>query len=83
MVDASLYLTTDGAPLPVERDLRPKATSLVLVPPFLKHFGGPLAGPAYLKGAGERAGHSVQVLDLNEAWIGERIRAIVQPAVRP
>ncbi len=74
MIDVSSYLTTDGAPLPVERVRRPKATSLVLVPPFLKHFGGPLAGPAYLKGAGERAGHSVKVLDLNEAWIGERIR---------
>lgn len=73
MIDASIFLTTDGAPLPVERDLRPMATSLVVVPPFLKHFGGPLAGPAYLKGAGERAGHQVQVLDLNEVWIRERI----------
>jgi hypothetical protein len=39
MIDASIYLTTDGAPLPVERDTRPKASSLLLVPPFLKHFG--------------------------------------------
>jgi hypothetical protein len=73
MIDASIYLTTDGAPLPVERDLRPKASSLLIVPPFLKHFGGPMAGPAYLKGAGERAGHAVTVLDLNRQWIQERI----------
>jgi hypothetical protein len=73
MIDASIYLTTDGAPLPVERDQRPKASSLLLVPPFLKHFGGPMAGPAYLKGAGERAGHAVEVLDLNREWIKERI----------
>ena len=73
MIDASIYLTTDGAPLPVERDQRPKASSLLLVPPFLKHFGGPMAGPAYLKGAGERAGHKVEVLDLNREWIKERI----------
>lgn len=73
MIDASIYLTTDGAPLPVIRDTRPKATSLLLVPPFLKHFGGPMAGPAYLKGAGERAGHTVEVLDLNREWIMERI----------
>ena len=73
MIDASIYLTTDGAPLPIERDTRPKASSLLLVPPFLKHFGGPMARPAYLKGAGERAGHKVDVLDLNRAWIKERI----------
>jgi len=73
MIDASIYLTTDGAPLPIERDTRPKASSLLLVPPFLKHFGGPMAGPAYLKGAGERAGHTVDVLDLNREWIKERI----------
>lgn len=73
MIDVSSYLTTDGAPLPVERDIRPKATSLILVPPFLKHFGGPMAGPAYLKGAGERARHKVDVLDLNREWIRERI----------
>lgn len=73
MIDASIYLTTDGAPLPIERDTRPKASSLLLVPPFLKHFGGPMAGPAYLKGAGERAGHKVDVLDLNREWIKERI----------
>ena len=52
MIDVSSYLTTDGAPLPVIPDLRPKAASVVIVPPFLKHFGGPMAGPAYLKGAG-------------------------------
>ena len=73
MIDASIYLTTDGAPLPALPDLRPKASSIVLVPPFLKHFGGPMAGPAYLKGAGERAGHKVDVLDLNREWIKERI----------
>jgi len=73
MIDASIYLTTDGAHLPVERDPRPKAASLLIVPPFLKHFGGPMAGPAYLKGAGERAGHAVTVLDLNRQWIQERI----------
>jgi hypothetical protein len=73
MIDASIYLTTDGAPLPVERDLRPKAAAVLIVPPFLKHFGGPMAGPAYLKGAGERAGHAVTVMDLNRQWIQERI----------
>ncbi|MEY3851935.1 MAG: hypothetical protein RI910_915 [Verrucomicrobiota bacterium] len=73
MIDASIYLTTDGAPVPVERDLRPKADSLLIVPLFLKHIGGPMAGPAYLKGAGERAGHAVTVLDLNRQWIQERI----------
>jgi hypothetical protein len=73
MIDASIYLTTDGAPLPVILDVRPKATSLLLVPLFLKHFGGPMAGPAYLKGAGERVGHTVDVLDLNREWIKERI----------
>ena len=73
MIDASIYLTTDGDPLPAERDTRPKASSLLVVPPFLKHFGGPMAGPAYLKGAGESAGHTVEVLDLNREWIKERI----------
>jgi hypothetical protein len=53
-----------------------QALSLVIVPPILKHFGGPLAGPAYLKGAGERVGHKVDVLDLNQLWIGERINTI-------
>lgn len=53
--------------------MKPIARSLVIVPPFLKHFGGPMAGPAYLKGAGERAGHVVDVVDLNRAWIAERI----------
>lgn len=53
-----------------------QAQSLVIVPTFLKHFGGPLAGPAYLKGAGERVGHTVDVLDLNQIWIGERIGSI-------
>ena len=77
MIDTSSYLTTDGAPLS-ERAMDsisdiPRCRSLLIVPPFLKHFGGPLAGPAYLKGAGERAGHQVQVLDLNNSWIAERI----------
>ena len=76
MIDVSSYLTTDGAPLPVIPDLRPKAASVVIVPPFLKHFGGPMAGPAYLKGAGERAGHKVDVLDLNREWIKERIKSV-------
>jgi hypothetical protein len=76
MIDVSSYLTTDGAPLPVIPDLRPKAASAVIVPPFLKHFGGPMAGPAYLKGAGERAGHKVDVLDLNREWIKERINSV-------
>lgn len=77
MIDISSYITTDGAPL-AECALTSinditRCTSLLIVPPFLKHFGGPLAGPAYLKGAGERAGHQVQVLDLNHGWIAERI----------
>ena len=76
MIDVSSYLTTDGAPLPVIPDLRPKAASVVIVPPFLKHFGGPMAGPAYLKGAGERAGHKVDVLDLNREWIKEHIKSV-------
>ena len=66
IINATLAVTSTKQP----------ALSLVIVPPFLKHFGGPLAGPAYLKGAGERAGHSVEVLDLNQLWIGERINTI-------
>jgi hypothetical protein len=60
-------------------DLRSGARALVIVPPFLKHFGGPLAGPAYLKGAGEKAGHEVAVVDLNQRWIGELIQGTHTP----
>jgi hypothetical protein len=35
-----------------------------------------MAGPAYLKGAGEKAGHLVQVIDLNWCWISERIKGL-------
>lgn len=35
-----------------------------------------MAGPAYLKGAGEKAGHKVEVLDLNHQWIAKRISGV-------
>ncbi|NBR88285.1 MAG: hypothetical protein EBT61_22860, partial [Verrucomicrobia bacterium] len=43
--------------------------ALVLVPPFLKYASGPLLGPAMLAGAGRRAGHRIQVLDLAREWL--------------
>lgn len=67
--------TLELTKLPADRG-SPRATSLLVVPPFLKHFGGPMAGPAYLKGAGEKAGHKVEVLDLNHQWIAERISGV-------
>lgn len=71
------YITTDGGSSTTPAgQVNLVCKSLILVPPFLKHFGGPLAGPAYLKGAGERVGHKVDVLDLNQHWIGERINMI-------
>jgi hypothetical protein len=62
-------------PMELHSDPSPGATGVLIVPPFLKHYGGPLAGPAYLKGAGEDRGHVVSVLDLNRKWISERIEA--------
>lgn len=49
------------------------ATALLVVPPFLKSVNGPLLGPAMLAGAGNAGGHRVAVLDLNAAWIRERV----------
>jgi len=47
--------------------------ALLIVPPFLKYAAGPPLGPAQLVGAGRKAGHDVQVLDLNIALIRSRL----------
>lgn len=44
-------------------------SALLIVPPFLKHATGPLLGPSMLAGAAARAGHDVEVIDLNARWI--------------
>lgn len=49
------------------------ARALIVVPPFLKSVAGPLLGPAMLAGAARGSGHRVEVLDLNSAWLGERL----------
>jgi hypothetical protein len=57
------------------------ARAMILVPPFLKYVSGPLLGPAMLAGAGQQAGHHVQVLDLNARWIRDELPAGI--AVEP
>lgn len=57
------------------------ARAMIVVPPFLKYVSGPLLGPAMLAGAGRRAGHHVQVCDLNARWIRDQLPASV--AVEP
>jgi hypothetical protein len=57
------------------------ARVMILVPPFLKYVSGPLLGPAMLAGAGQQAGHHVQVLDLNARWIRDELPAGI--AVEP
>lgn len=47
--------------------------SILIIPPFLKSVSGPLLGPAMLAGAARRAGHHLDVLDLNTAYIHERL----------
>ncbi len=49
------------------------ASALLVVPPLLKSASGPLLGPAMLVGAAERAGHTVEVLDLNARWIAQAL----------
>lgn len=49
------------------------ASSLLVVPPFLKSVSGPLLGPAMLAGAAREGGHDVHVLDLNAAWLDQRL----------
>lgn len=50
------------------------SNALMLVPPFLKHATGPLLGPAMLAGAAARAGHHVEVIDLNACWLADDLR---------
>lgn len=50
------------------------ASALLVVPPLLKYATGPLLGPAMLAGAAERAGHSVEIVDLNARWIEHDLR---------
>jgi hypothetical protein len=57
------------------------ARAIILIPPFLKYVSGPLLGPAMLAGAGQRAGHHVQVVDLNARWIRDALPAGI--AVEP
>lgn len=45
------------------------SAALILVPPLLKMANAPLLGPAMLAGAARAAGHSVEVVDLNAAWL--------------
>src|SRR5688500_14960638 len=47
--------------------------ALVVVPPLLKVTSGPLLGPAMLIGAARRAGHEVEGVDLNAAWLRDRL----------
>ncbi len=56
--------------------------ALVVVPPFLKVVSGPMLGPALLAGAGRAAGHFVDVVDLNAAWLAEHVdgNALVAPS---
>ncbi len=45
------------------------ADALLVVPPLLKHIGGPLLGPAMLVAAAQAAGHTTRVLDLATEWL--------------
>ncbi len=45
------------------------ADALLVIPPLLKHAGGPLLGPAMLTAAAQAAGHGTRVLDLATAWL--------------
>lgn len=47
--------------------------ALLVVPPLLKYAAGPLLGPAMLAGAAHDAGHEVAVVDLNIAYLRERM----------
>jgi len=47
--------------------------AFVVVPPILKYSAGPLLGPAQLAGAGQEAGHEVEVIDLNIHLLRERL----------
>ncbi len=47
--------------------------ALVIVPPFIKSTSGPQLGPAMLRGAVERRGHAVDVLDLAIREVRHRV----------
>lgn len=49
------------------------ATSIVLVPQFLKYSAGPLLGPTLLQSAARSRGHSCKVVDLNAMYIHPRV----------
>lgn len=51
------------------------ASAVLVTPPFLKYGAGPALGPALLAAAATRAGHRVDVVDLNIAWINDRLVA--------
>lgn len=55
--------------LQIRRAPRGGARALLVVPPLVKYNAGPLLGPAMLVGAGRDAGHTVELLDLNQAWL--------------
>ena len=52
--------------------------ALVIVPPMLKVVSGPLLGPSILRGAAQAAGHTVEVLDLNNEWLASVLPAAGQ-----
>jgi hypothetical protein len=49
------------------------ANDLLIVPPLIKYITGPLLGPSLLAGAARKAGHAVEVLDLNVRWIRKQL----------
>lgn len=55
--------------------------ALLIVPPLLKMTGTPLLGPAMLASAGRAAGHSVEVLELNAAWLAPYLAGCEWPQV--
>ena len=59
------------------------ADALVVVPPLFKTLNQPLLGPEMLAGAGQAAGHSVTVLDLNQMHLREGVSASVAPEATP
>ena len=49
--------------------------ALLVVPPLFKTLNQPLLGPAMLLGAGRAAGHDVELVDLNQRYLRERLPA--------
>lgn len=54
--------------------------ALLIVPPLLKVAGAPLLGPAMLAGAARSAGHRVDLMDLNAAWLEPYLPDTVSPS---